>query len=102
MKICLNFLGATALLLAAHNTASAADLARGKTLHEKHCIACHSSLTGGKPNTLYTRRDRRVTSLDGLKKQVRRCELSLGLRWFDEDIEDVTAFPNRDFYRFGK
>lgn len=102
MKISLNALVVMALLLAAHGTAGAADPARGKTLHESHCVACHTSLTGGKPDSLYTRPDRRVTNRAGLKEQVRRCELSLGLRWFDEDIEDVTGFLNRDFYGFGK
>ena len=102
MNICLNSLVVAALLLATHGTAGAADLTRGKALHEKHCTACHSSLTGGKPDSLYTRSDRRVTTLVGLKQQVRRCELSLGLRWFDEDIENVTGFLNQSFYGFGK
>ncbi len=102
MKTCLNLLVVMVLLPTAQGAASAADLARGKSLHEKHCVACHTSLTNGEPDTLYTRPDRRVTSLSGLKKQVRRCELSLGLRWFDEDIDDVAGFLNQDFYRFSK
>ena len=90
-----------ALCLVATSEANATDTARGQALHEKNCIACHHSLTGGRPNSLYTRPDRKVTSVDGLRNQVRRCELSLGLRWFDEDINDVTAFLNQNFYRFG-
>ena len=101
MKTSLSSLVVMALLLIAYGTADAADQARGKALHEKHCLACHNSLTGGKPNSLYMRTDRRVTSLEGLKRQVRRCEVSLGLRWFDEDIEAVTGFLNKEFYRFG-
>ena len=102
MKIHSSSFVAMALVLAVPGTAGAADVSVGKTLHEKHCIACHTSLTGGKPDSLYTRADRRVNTLDALKKQVRRCELSLGLQWFDEDIENVTGFLNREFYGFGK
>ncbi len=88
------------LILGACGTAGATDIARGKTLHEEHCVSCHASLTGGNADSLYTRTDRRVTTLEGLQKQVRRCELTLGLRWFDEDVNDVTSFLNQNFYHF--
>jgi mono/diheme cytochrome c family protein len=87
------------LALALGSAAQAADVAHGKTLHESNCIACHSSMTNGQPSSLYTRPDRRVTSLAGLEKQVRRCELSLGLTWFDDDIGDVVAYLNEQFYK---
>ncbi len=102
MKIHSRFVVVIALVLAVPGMAGAADISLGKTLHAKHCIACHTSLTGGKPDSLYTRADRRVTTLEGLTNQVRRCELSLGLQWFDEDIENVTGFLNQEFYGFGK
>lgn len=87
------------IALALSGPAPAADLAHGQTLHEANCIACHSSMTNGHPSSLYTRADRRVTSLEGLQKQVRRCELSLDLTWFDEDIDDVVAYLNDKFYK---
>ncbi len=102
MKIVSSFVVVITLVLAVPGTAGAADITQGKTLHEKHCIACHTSLTGGKPDSLYTRADRRVTTLEGLKKQVRRCELTLGLQWFDEEVDNVTGFLNQAFYGFGK
>ena len=102
MKIRPSFVAIVALVLTVPAAAGAADIPRGSTLHEKHCVACHTSLTGGKPDSLYIRPDRRVTTLEGLTKQVRRCELSLGLQWFDEDIDNVTGFLNQQFYRFGK
>ncbi len=80
----------TALLF---NTAVAADVAHGQKLQQQHCLSCHD-------NSMYTRKARKVTSLDGLHKQVRRCEQTLGLTWFDEDIDDVAAYLNRDFYHF--
>ncbi|NNJ94441.1 MAG: cytochrome c [Halobacteria archaeon] len=73
--------------------ATAADTAHGMTLAQQHCTACHD-------NGVYTRENRRITTLDGLRTQVRRCELSLGLKWFDEDIDDVTVYLNESFYKF--
>jgi mono/diheme cytochrome c family protein len=62
-------------------------------LYEQHCVSCHGT-------ELYTREDRKVTSLPALKQQVRRCETALGLRWFDEEIADVAQFLNEHYYRF--
>ena len=71
----------------------AADSGHGKALVQEHCTSCHD-------DGVYTRNNRRVTSLDGLQKQVRRCELSLGLKWFDEDINAVAGYLNESFYKF--
>ncbi len=102
MKIRSSCVAVMTLVLAVPGAAGAADIPRGRALHEKHCVACHTSLTGGRPDSLYLRPDRRVATLEGLTKQVRRCELSLGLQWFDEDIDNVTGFLNQEFYGFGK
>lgn len=90
------------LLLGYWGQAAAADVAKGHDLHQQNCLSCHSSMTGGKPNSLYTRDNRRVNSLAGLNKQVRRCELSLGLKWFDDDINNVAAYLNETFYHLKK
>ena len=63
-------------LLAAGALPVAATADNGAKLHQEHCTSCHN-------DSVYTRKDRRVTSLAGLKKQVQRCELSQGLKWFD-------------------
>lgn len=73
--------------------AQAADVAGGKTLHADNCTSCHD-------DGVYTRKDRKVTSLDGLGKQVRRCELTLGLQWFDDDVDDVVGYLNETYYKF--
>ena len=78
----------------------AADAEKGKSLHAQHCVGCHAGLTAGEPDRLYTRADRKVKTLDGLRKQVQRCELNLGLKWFDDDIDSVTTYLNGTFYRF--
>jgi mono/diheme cytochrome c family protein len=84
---------AAVLGLCAALPASAADAQRGHALHEKHCTACHGS-------EVYTRPDRRVTSLAGLRKQVNRCKHTLEVQWFDDDVEDVVAYLNQTYYRF--
>jgi cytochrome c553 len=78
------------LLLAGLPAAQAAD---GKQLVEENCTSCHD-------DSVYSRKDRRVTSLEGLQKQVKRCELNLGLKWFDDEINAVTGYLNDTYYRF--
>jgi len=66
---------------------------KGRALHEEKCLACHDFTT-------YTRQNRRVDSLDALKNQVSFCEANLRLSWFEEEIDNVTAFLNGNFYHF--
>jgi len=73
--------------------ASASATADIEETYQQTCTSCHGS-------EVYTREDRRVTSYDGLARQVRRCESALGLKWFDDEIDDMTAYLNRKFYRF--
>lgn len=74
-------------------TTFAVDTATGKTLVDDNCYSCHE-------NEVYTREKRMVTSRPGLSKQVQRCELSLGLKWFDEDVENAAEYLNQQFYHF--
>ncbi len=81
------------LLLSAATTAQAGDAHTGKALVDKNCYSCHG-------NEIYTQADRKVNSLGGLTKQVQRCELALGLSWFDDQINDATTHLNDNFYKF--
>ena len=83
------------MLLAALAAGSlhAADFSHGKSLQTESCMGCHD-------DSMYTRENRKVTSLGGLKKQVMRCEQSLGLTWFDEDVTDVTGYLNTTYYHY--
>jgi cytochrome c553 len=84
---------AIVLTLLIASTAQSADTAKGKTLVEQNCVRCHGS-------EVYTRSDRRITTLPGLHKQVRRCEQMLGLTWFDDDIDNVAGHLNQRYYQF--
>ena len=77
----------------------AANPAHGKDLHDANCLSCHSSLMGGNPNMIYTRSDRRVNSIDGLRNQVTRCKTTVGVPWPEDQIEDVVEYLNNNFYK---
>ncbi|MCU7810443.1 MAG: cytochrome c [Candidatus Thiodiazotropha sp. (ex Notomyrtea botanica)] len=79
-------------LLASVNI-QAADVQQGHELVETNCVRCHGS-------EIYTRSDRRVTSLPGLHKQVRFCEQMLGLTWFDEEVDNTATYLNQEYYKF--
>jgi hypothetical protein len=70
------------------------DPEEGRRLVEQHCQSCHK-------DDLYTRPGRKIGNWNQLRNQVQRCELSLGLKWFDSEIESVTHHLDREFYRFG-
>lgn len=93
---------AAGVIFLASTNGFAADIERGKQLHEENCLKCHTSIMGGDPNSIYTREDRRIGSLAALDKQVRRCKTSLGVSWPDDQIDDVVTYLNETFYKFDK
>lgn len=77
------------------------DLANGKKIDEQKCYACHAKKTGfGNGDMIYTRSDGKVKNLENLKSMVARCNAELRLELFPEDEADVTAFLNKQFYKF--
>ncbi|MCW8932888.1 MAG: c-type cytochrome [Gammaproteobacteria bacterium] len=80
-------------------TAYSANPAHGKELHDANCQSCHSSLMGGNPDLIYTRSDRRVNSIDGLRNQVTRCKTTVGVAWPEDQIQDVVEYLNTNFYK---
>lgn len=85
---------ATAILAAVLATPlQAADIDNGDDLHFTHCTGCHD-------DSVYTRDNRRVKSLERLGEQVRFCKDSLELTWFDEEVDDVIAYLNQTYYHF--
>jgi len=89
---------ALALFFAVPMVAAAeADLKMGQELHEKHCVACHIAKHDA---TFYGRADRKATSVSGLQDWVRACASNFSLDWFDEEVNSVAAFINKEFYKF--
>jgi len=80
-------------------TSQAANPAHGKDLHDANCMSCHTSLMGGDPNQIYTRSDRKVNTLEGLRNQVTRCNSTVGVAWEQDNIQDVVEYLNNNFYK---
>ncbi|MEW4982795.1 MAG: hypothetical protein AB1Y26_06145 [Cycloclasticus sp.] len=80
------------LILLSFNS-HAVDINNGKALHTEYCLTCHTT-------TKYTAKNHKVRDLATLESRVKRCDFSLGTQWFDEDIADVVAYLNQDFYHF--
>ena len=72
----------------------AEDISLGKELHQESCLKCH------KPE-LYERADRTVKTLKHLRSQVLFCAVNNDVEWFDEEIDDVTAYLNAFYYLIG-
>lgn len=70
-----------------------ADTSNGQKLHDANCMKCHD-------DGMYTREDRFIKDRKALRTQVQRCELNLGLQWFDEQIDDVTNYLDQTYYKF--
>ena len=79
---------------------SASALAQGKQLHDANCMQCHASLTGGQPNSIYSRADRGVKTLDGLEKRVTNCAIAADVNWTAAQQKQVVDYLNSQFYKF--
>ena len=65
----------------------------GESIHQANCTKCHNS-------EVYTRADHKVTSLEGLGKQVRMCDTQLETQLFPEDLDKVITYLNETYYKF--
>jgi len=87
------------MAISVSNTVIAGDdqitdpIAHGEKAHKEHCYKCHT-------DSVYTRDNRFVKSIDALSKQVVRCKDGNNVPWFDEDTDAVVQFLNKKYYRF--
>jgi len=75
-------------------------MAEGKVLHDAACLECHASLTGGKPTSIYTRADRKVTTLASLDQRVKGCAIAADANWSDAQRASVVKYLSTAFYGF--
>jgi hypothetical protein len=66
---------------------------QGKDLYEKSCTRCHTT-------EVFTREDRGVKSLEGLKSRVKQCSVAAESKWVDDEIQVVVDYLNKNFYKF--
>ncbi len=93
MKPLTTLIGTACLIMFPLGQANAFDLQAGKAQTMENCTSCHGS-------EAYTRDDRRVTSRKGLSAQVQRCQLSLNLNWFEDEVENSAEYLNQTYYHF--
>jgi hypothetical protein len=80
---------------------AAPNLQNGKAIDQAKCYACHAKKTGfANGDMIYTRSDRKVKDFARLKVMVAMCNTELRLDMFPEDEADVTAYLNKQFYKF--
>jgi len=98
IKLGFMFIATLSLNVSAYATP---DLANGKKIDQQKCYACHAKKSGfGNGDMIYTRSDSKVKNLQNLKTMVAMCNTELRLDLFPEDEADVTAFLNKQFYKF--
>ncbi len=80
--------------LAAIPAFAAGDAARGAALHAA-CLGCHGT-------ELYVPGRAKVKSLSALRKEVDRWNDRYNPKFTKQELEDLVAYLNQDFYRFTK
>ena len=83
----------TVLSASAHATALPGDAAAGKKLHDSACMSCHN-------DSVYTRKDRHITDLDGLREQMNACGHMSNVTLSKEQVTNLVKFLNEEFYHF--
>ena len=83
-------LAASLIFASAH--ARAGDDGRGRILHDTHCISCHGT-------KVYQRGSKLGSDYGEIRKQVARWATNISLKWTDSEIDDVTTYLARSFYK---
>lgn len=71
---------------------AAGDPVRGEKLHQD-CLGCHGT-------ELYVPPKARVKTLAALKKETERWNDRMNPKFTAQEVEDLVAWLNRDFYKF--
>lgn len=94
------FAVACAALLAPLAAGAAPAASEGHKLVQQHkCETCHESKVYGPPGSIYTRKDRKVTSWPKLKSQVQACNTMLNIGLFPDDEEQIATYLNEAYYK---
>jgi len=84
------------LLLAVPGIAIAGDhqdppMSRGEMLYRNHCIECHNQ-------QIHWRDARIAADLNGLKNEVSRWQDAIGVKWSEEEVNEVSRYLNSTYY----
>lgn len=92
MNRCAALLACCAALGLSVTAAAAGDPVRGAKLHDD-CLGCHGT-------ELYVPPRAKVKTLAALKKETERWNDRMNPKFSRQEIEDLVAYLNRDFYKF--
>ena len=81
------------LMPSAYAASLPGDSAEGKRLLDANCMECHQT-------DIYTRKDRNVQSLDGLKAQVANCTHMARKEFSASETDNLIKYLNDQFYHF--
>jgi mono/diheme cytochrome c family protein len=81
------------LVPGAYAAALPGDSAEGKRLFDAHCTGCHQT-------ELFTRKDRKIQSLDALKEQLVACSHAAKTEFSASEMRDLLKYLNDQFYHF--
>ena len=87
-------------LLAALPAGATPQATEGQKLVQQHkCETCHESKVYGPPGSIYTRKDRKVTTWSKLRSQVQACNTMLNSGLFPDDEEHIATYLNEAYYK---
>ena len=66
---------------------------KGQSLYDEKCTKCHTT-------EVFTREDRSIKNLDGLKTRVKQCTRAAEVTWNADEIKVVADYLNKSFYKF--
>lgn len=78
--------------VAATSTSAAGDPVRGEKLHQD-CLGCHGT-------ELYVPPRAKVKTLAAPKRETERWNDRMNPKFSKQEVEDIVAWLNRDFYKF--
>lgn len=64
---------------------------KGELMSDVNCDTCHQA-------EFYQREDRKATTIAKLNSWVEGCNTTLDVGWFPEDVSDVAAYLNKEYY----
>ena len=64
----------------------------GQLLYESNCLSCHLAKADWREKRL-------VNDWASMKTEIRRWQVNLGLRWSDEQVDQVAWYLNRRYYK---
>lgn len=76
------------------------NAAKGKVALDAKCTACHVQMFGGDGAKIFTRKDRKIHSVEGLMGQVKGCNAKTGAHLSKDDVDNIVNYLNTTYYKF--